>query len=377
MDSTTPAERPRHFGSGWISGTLSVVLGTAGLLGVLCFHFPELLTVPDARAKYPLPVVRAVLHVVLVAGFLFGFASVMLRQNKTLGLAGMGLVLTAALLGGSRVEIGEVPGSSYYLGVDYFVLTLLLWSAAFVPLEKVFGRLDQGVFRKGWRVDLTYYFVGSLIVQLTTWLTLKPAMVLFDWAAHPGVQARIRSQPVWLQFLEVVVLADVVQYWVHRLFHVVPWLWKFHAVHHSTEVLDWMSGSRQHFVDLVVSRSAMYVPAYVLGFSDPAMFAYILFVAVDATFIHANLRFGFGPLRWLIATPQFHHWHHAVEREAIDKNFAVHLPVLDRLFGTYYMPGDRWPSGYGVHPNDVPPGYLAQWLYPFRRRKVTSESSAG
>ncbi|MFO0807788.1 MAG: sterol desaturase family protein [Gemmataceae bacterium] len=376
MDTSLPSERPRHFGSGWISGTLSVSLGLVGLLGVLCFHFPSLLTMTDARAHYPLPLIRGLLHVILVAGFLAGFASVMLRQNKTLGLVGMGLVLVAALLGGSRVEIeGSVHGD-YYLGLDYFLLSLIFWSIVFIPLEKLFGRLDQGVFRKGWRVDLTYYFVSSLMVQLTSWLTLKPAMVFFNWAVSPGLQERVRLQPTWLQIVEIMFLADLVQYWVHRLFHVVPCLWRFHAVHHSTEVLDWMSGSRLHLVDLVVSRSAMYVPAYVLGFSDLAMYSYIVFVSVDATFIHANLRFGFGPLRWLFATPQFHHWHHGSEREAIDKNFAVHFPFLDMLFGTFYLPGDRWPSAYGVHSNDVPAGYLAQWLYPFRRPKPSALASA-
>jgi lathosterol oxidase len=158
---------------------------------------------------------------------------------------------------------------------------------------------------------------------------------------------------------------------MHRMFHVIPWLWKFHAVHHSAEVIDWMAGSRQHLVDLAITRSAMYIPAYVLGFSESAMITYLVFVAVDATFIHANLRFDFGPLRWVIATPQFHHWHHSAEKEALDTNFAVHFPFLDMIFGTFYMPGQRWPTLYGVHNNDVPESYLGQWAYPFLSAKST------
>jgi lathosterol oxidase len=365
MTADSQIDRPRHFGSGWISGTLAVGLGAMGLLAVLCFHFPSYLTIPEARASYPLPLIRALLHLMLVSAFVLGFASVMLRQNKALGLIGMGLVLIAALLGGSRVEIEGDLRNDYYLGLDYFLLSLIVWSLIFIPLEKLFGRLDQGVFRPGWRVDLTYYFVSSLIVQVTTWLTMKPALVLFDWAVNPNVQAAVHSQPYVLQVVGIVFLSDLVQYWVHRLFHVVPWLWRFHAIHHSTEVLDWMSGSRQHLVDLVVTRSAMYVPAYVLGFSEPAIYAYIVFVAIHATFIHANLRWEFGRLSWVFATPQFHHWHHGAEAEAIDKNFAVHFPVLDWLFGTFYLPDKRWPKVYGVHNSDVPPSYLRQWLYPF------------
>jgi sterol desaturase/sphingolipid hydroxylase (fatty acid hydroxylase superfamily) len=365
MNSDASTARPRHFGSGWISGTLSVLLGGIGLAAVLCFHFPSYLTVPEARSLYPLVWVRALLHLVLVGGFLLGFISVMLRQNKVLGLVGMGLVLFAALLGGSRVQIEGELHSDYYLGLDYFLLNLILFSLIFIPLEKLFGRLDQGVFRKGWRTDLIYFFVSSLMVQVTTLLTLKPAMVLFNWAVYAPVQQWVQSQPLWVQFLEIVLLTDFVQYWIHRMFHVVSWLWRFHAVHHSAEVMDWMAGSRLHLVDLAVTRGATYIPAYILGFSDLPIYIYVGFVALHSTFIHTNLRFNFGPLRWVFTTPQFHHWHHGCEPEAIDKNFAVHLPILDLLFGTFHLPGHRWPKAYGVHNNDVPPGYLAQWIYPF------------
>ena len=130
---------------------------------------------PDARSYYPLPVVRAVLHFVLVAGFLLGLTSVMLRHNKTLGMIGMGIVLLAAVLGGSRVEIDGELKDDYYLGLDYALLLLIVYSFIFIPLEKLFGRLQQDVFRKGWHVDLTYFFVSSLFVQLTKYLTLRPA----------------------------------------------------------------------------------------------------------------------------------------------------------------------------------------------------------
>jgi sterol desaturase/sphingolipid hydroxylase (fatty acid hydroxylase superfamily) len=91
-----------------------------------------------------------------------------------------------------------------------------------------------------------------------------------------------------------------------------------------------------------------------------------VFITFHATFIHANVRFHYGPLVYVVATPQFHHWHHAIEREAIDKNFAVHFPVLDLLFGTYYLPA-KWPSGYGIH-DKVPRGWLRQLVYPFLPR---------
>jgi lathosterol oxidase len=369
--SSAPA---RHIGTGWISGTISVALAIAGLLAVCCFHFPSVLTIPDARQYYPVPAIRALLHVVLVTAFFLGFASVMLRQNRTLGVIGMAIVLVAALLGGSRVELPTQLKDDHYLGLDYALLLLIVYSLIFIPLEKLFGRLEQDVFRKGWRIDLAYFFITTMLVQITTYLTLQPAFALFTWAVNPTVQSWVRAQPYIIQFLEIALLADIVQYWIHRMFHEIPWLWKFHAVHHSAQVLDWMAGNRIHIVDLALTRSLIYVPSYILGFSEAPLYAYIIFVALYSVFIHANLRFEFGRLGYVFTTPQFHHWHHGVEREAIDKNFAVHFPLLDILFGTFYLPLGRWPEGYGVHHNDVPESYLKQWLYPFQRSRPSPEA---
>jgi sterol desaturase/sphingolipid hydroxylase (fatty acid hydroxylase superfamily) len=365
--SHSPASEPTHFGSGWISGVLSTTFGVIGLAAVFCFHYPSLLTMPSLRSLYPLPYIRALLHLILVSSFLLGVLSVCLRRSKTLGLVGITLTLIAALLGGSRVPIEGELTQGPFLGLDWFLLNLIIYSVVFIPLERLFARLpDQPIFRRGWRTDLAYFFVSALLIQVTTILTLKPAMVFFHWAAHPGLQARIAAQPFALQFLGILVLTDLTQYWVHRLFHTVPVLWRFHSIHHSAEALDWLAGSRLHLVDVAVTRGLTYIPIYLLGFWEAPLFAYVVFVSVQATFIHANIRFEFGPLRWLLTTPRFHHWHHAAEREAINKNFAVHLPVLDWLFGTFYFPGDRWPASYGLgRDNPVPEGYARQFVYPF------------
>ena len=117
---------------------------------------------------------------------------------------------------------------------------------------------------------------------------------------------------------------------------------------------------------------AMSVPVviYVLGFPKAVMDVYIIIVGFHAVFNHANVRlpaaFGRAPLKWLIVTPDFHHWHHSSEQEALDRNFAVHTPLWDLLFGTYYLP-DRWPAQYGVHGRPVPSGWLQQFFQPFKR----------
>jgi sterol desaturase/sphingolipid hydroxylase (fatty acid hydroxylase superfamily) len=367
-----PSEpEPKHIGSGWISGVLSSVLGAVGLLAVACFHFPELLTMPDLRAVYPVPYVRALLQVILISSFLLGVISIYLRRSKSIGGIGILLTLTAALFGGSRVPVEGELSNGPFLGLDWFLLNIIALSIIFVPLELLFPhRREQPIFRKFWKTDLAYFFVSHMLVQLVTVLTLKPAMVFFDWATNPGLQAFVGGQHFILQFAGILVVADLTQYWVHRLFHSIPRLWKFHAVHHSAEAMDWLAGSRLHLVDIAVTRALSYIPIYWLGFAEGPLFAYIIFVSLHATFIHTNFRIEFGPLKWLLATPRFHHWHHTSDPGVLDKNFAVHLPMIDRIFGTYYFPQTAWPIGYGVNDRDLPPsGFFAQLVYPFRGKK--------
>ena len=151
----------------------------------------------------------------------------------------------------------------------------------------------------------------------------------------------------------------------HRLFHRVPLLWRFHAIHHSSQELDWLASSRLHLVDIIVTRGVAFVPLYLMGFAPAALYPYLVFASIQGIFIHSNLRFRFGVLRFVLVTPQFHHWHHTAQSEALDRNFAIHLPLVDWIFGTYYLPKDVWPERYGIEGNPVPSGYHNQLVYPF------------
>jgi sterol desaturase/sphingolipid hydroxylase (fatty acid hydroxylase superfamily) len=366
LDTTEPTS----VGYGFISGLLSALLGIAGLGLVLSLRFPEYLTLADLRPLYSSPYLRAAIHVILVTAFLLGSVSAVLRANKALAFTGIGFTLAAALLGGSQLPVtGAVQGRASWLAVDFFVLNLVLYSAVFIPIERLFAlRGDQHVFRRHWLVDLTYFFINSLLVEVLTILTLKPALILFDWARVGWVSGAVGSLPTIVQVPLIVCVADFTQYWVHRTFHAIPFLWRFHAIHHSAEEMDWLAGSRLHLVDVILTRGLTYVPIFVLGFSNAALMIYVFLVAAQATFIHANVRWRFRPLRRIIATPAFHHWHHSADREAVDKNFSVHTPVWDILFRTYYLP-DRWPTRYGLSGvRDVPSGWLRQLLYPIARR---------
>jgi sterol desaturase/sphingolipid hydroxylase (fatty acid hydroxylase superfamily) len=339
-----------------------------GLGAVLCLWFPAVLTTPELREIYDMALIRALIKLGLLAAFLLGVASLLLKRRKALGLTGIALSGVAALLGGSQVEVATPVARSSHVGLDWFLLNLLILATVFVPLEQLLARWPaQGVLRPGWRTDLAHFAVSHLLVQVTVLLTMAPAALLFRWAVSPALQGWVAAQPAALQFVAILCVADLAQYWVHRAFHRVPALWRFHEVHHSSPALDWLAGSRLHLVDIVVTRALSFVPLYVLGFAPGPTYAYLVFVSFQTIFIHANVRGAFGPLRWVIATPEYHHWHHSAQDEAVDKNFAVHLPVLDRIFGTQYLPRDRWPDAYGLAGPPLPADYWSQLAYPFRR----------
>ena len=338
------------------------MLGLCGLFAVFCLHFPELLTTAELRRVYSMGLVRAAIQGAIGLAFLLGLISAWLRRRKVLGFTGMALAVGASLLGGSEVPVGGALAAGPAFGLDWFVLNLLLLAVLFVPMERLFPQWPkQGTFRPGWTIDTLYFFSSHLLVQMSTFLTLTPAHTLFQWAARPEIQLAIARQPLLLQLAEVVIVADLTEYFVHRLFHRIPWLWRFHAVHHSSRAMDWLAGSRLHIVDIVVTRGLTFVPLHALGFAPPAVYAYLVFVSFHAVFIHANVRFRFGVLEDLVVVPRFHHWHHATA--PVDKNFAVHLPWIDRLFGTHHCPPE-WPAEYGIEGDPVPEGYLAQWSYP-------------
>lgn len=358
----------RRFGSGWVSGVLGLVLGIAGLLLVVSLRAPNLFAMPETRALHGQTWFRIVLHVILLSAFAFSALSLALRKDRILGTVGVCAALAAALLGGSTASALVPDPSPLFFGLDFFVLNVLFTGFLFIPIERIFPHRDtQAVFREEWREDLFYYLVSSLLVQILTFLTFAPAKSILAFAPLTGLRAWVGALPFVVQFLAIMFLTDFVQYWVHRAFHRVPWLWRFHAVHHSAKSMDWMAGARMHFLEIFALRSTTVIPMFVLGFSATAMNAYILLVYVYSTFVHANLGWRFPFVEKLLVTPRFHHWHHGIEREAIDVNFSIHFPLFDRLFGTHYMPEDKWPSGYGIDGHPVPSGYVEQFKYPFRR----------
>jgi sterol desaturase/sphingolipid hydroxylase (fatty acid hydroxylase superfamily) len=233
----------------------------------------------------------------------------------------------------------------------------------FVPLERLFALRPQKVFRRGLLTDLTHLLVNNLFVTAGAIVLVVVAAVPFIWIRSFGFAG---SLPVGVAVALAGVISLVGNYWGHRLTHQVPFLWRFHSVHHSIEDMDWLASARLHPLDHAFSHVVSVAPLFLLGYDRDVFGGVLVFFTLLALFQHANVRLRFPVVRWVINTPEWHHWHHACDEGAIDTNFGV--PVIDKLFGTAYLPRDRRPSGFGI-PDPVPAtGYLRQLAYPFRRR---------
>ena len=360
-----------QFGKGLISTIIALSLGFLCLLGVLAFHFPEYLTTPELRRQYSVDVLRqALLVALLIAGGL-SLANIILGRRRILNLLAFGFIIAAVAFGGSRVPVGNFPDHTPYIGLDWFILDLLGSTLIFVAIEKLLPlRKGQPVFRKEWQTDLKHFAVNHFLVGLillTVNFTIHHA---FGWMVRHDFQLAV--QAIWFvpQLLLCILVADLAQYWTHRAYHEIPFLWKFHSVHHSTKSMDWLAGSRQHVLEVIVTRVLVVAPLFVIGFSEAVVNAYILIVGFQAVLNHANVRVPWGPLKYLIVTPDFHHWHHASDDEAIDRNYAAHYAFLDYLFGTAVKADRKLPNQYGVVGDYMPEGFVAQQLFPFRAKPL-------
>jgi len=356
------------FGEGKISGIISIFLGLMSFLGVFCFKYPEWLTTPEFREIYTGESMKILLTAVIIASLFFAVVSFMLSKKKKFALIGIVFCIATIFLGGFDVDPRAVGETKYHLGLDWLLLDLFLMAIIFVPIEMVFPkRKEQKTFHEEWRTDLVYFVVSHLLVQFFGVITQKPATLFFGWMGLSGLHETVQSLPFIVELLFAFFITDLFQYWTHRFFHNHSFLWRFHSIHHSTENMDWLAGSRTHFVDIFVTRSMAFVPLYIFGFSTITFNVYVIFMAIHAVLIHSNTRINFGFIKYIFATPQYHHWHHCKNPNHYGKNFATIFPFIDKIFGTYYLPKNEWPEDTGLLEADYPKGYLKQAIYPFTK----------
>jgi len=261
--------------------------------------------------------------------------------------------------------------------------TLLKLIPVTIALGVVFAALSHwsacNPGRPWWRkreivTDVLYWFLiplGARFVRIG--LMVMGAALLFN--IH-GADALIKfydngfgplaEMPLWLQAVTFVVVSDFLLYWCHRLYHGAA-MWKYHAVHHSSEELDWISAARFHPVNILFGTVLVDVALLLAGISPNVMLWVGPFTTAHSAFVHANLNWTLGPLKYVIASPVFHRWHHTAAERGGSKNFAGTFPVLDLMFGTCYMPKNELPDAYGIDDKNFPGSFGSQILYPFTR----------
>jgi sterol desaturase/sphingolipid hydroxylase (fatty acid hydroxylase superfamily) len=233
-----------------------------------------------------------------------------------------------------------------------------------VPFEKLFPRHRQRIRRPRLGTDIGYALASPMLTAIGVAAGVVVGLASLAWLPGLLVRPLVSQVPGSILPLVGIVLFDLAIYWTHRWYHEVPFLWRFHAIHHSTEHLDWVSGFRSHPLDGTLIAPA-FVFLVVAGFSPEFTGLLAVIQIITGIFLHANVRWR---LRWLhkaIITPEFHHWHHANEPGAINSNYSVFLPLWDLLFGTYFMPADRRPTRYGVSEH-IPAGMVPQLWHPLR-----------
>jgi sterol desaturase/sphingolipid hydroxylase (fatty acid hydroxylase superfamily) len=276
----------------------------------------------------------------------------------------------------SRLPVGRFVRSGLVLAAIAGALALDVTAALLVPVlfvlvvpfEKLFPRHRQRLRRPGLATDIAYGLTQPLLVPVGIAVALVVGVLSLAWLPGLAVRPLVDALPTGARTALGVVLFDLVSYWAHRCSHEVPLLWRFHAVHHSTVHLDWISGLRNHPVDGVL-LAPPFVFLVAAGFSPELAGVLAVVQVVTGLFLHANVRCRWRPFHRVVITPEFHHWHHANEADAHNANYSILLPVWDLLFGTYFMPAGRRPSVYGVTP-PLPDGLVEQLLAPLRHSTV-------
>ena len=255
-------------------------------------------------------------------------------------------------------------------GTTVFGIALLF--ALFVPLEKVFALRQQRTFRPGLLTDLTHILVNSVLTTIAVLVLVIAAAIPFVWLRRMDL---VGGLPEWGAIALAAVVVAFGNYWGHRLTHTVPFLWRFHSVHHSIEQMDWVASGRLHPLDQAFTQAFTVFPLVLLGYGAGVFGGVAVFITLLALFQHANVRLRFPGLRWVINTPEWHHWHHAIDVDARDKNFG--LPVVDKLFGTAYLPKGARPVGFGTSSPVPADGYLRHLAYPFSALAKGAASKVG
>ena len=255
------------------------------------------------------------------------------------------------------------PFSKTIVGI--LVGTALLGGLFFL-LERLFPEQpEQPAIREGSRLDAVYWFFDFFVARRM--VAAASAIVLIAAVAFRMPRLTLLArQPLGFQAIEALLVADFCGYWSHRLMHQIPLLWCIHRLHHSSERLDWLAAARVHPFESVWNKLISLLPLFLLGFSPGITVFFGPLVGLYPIFIHCNVRWGYGWIGYLVASPAFHRWHHSADQEALNKNFSGLLPLFDFLFGTAHFPRHGRPARYGLAGARAPVTFWKQLSWPFQ-----------
>jgi sterol desaturase/sphingolipid hydroxylase (fatty acid hydroxylase superfamily) len=239
-------------------------------------------------------------------------------------------------------------------------------------------RKNQAIIRRDFWLDGFYMFFNYFLFSLILFNGVSNVFVeLFsDFLGLFGitnlVALEISSWPIWGQFLLMFLVADFIQWNVHRVLHRVPWLWEFHKVHHSVKEMGFAAHLRFHWMETVVYKSVQYLPLAMIGFGIADFFILHIFTTAIGHLNHANLGWDYGPLRYLLNNPKMHIWHHAKTLPAEHRygvNYGITLSLWDYLFKTAYVPKDGKDIELGFEADEqFPQDFPHQIIYPLQKK---------
>ena len=255
-------------------------------------------------------------------------------------------------------------------------LSLLVWLLEIaLPWRK-----KQSIIRKDFWLDGFYMFFNFFIFSLIGFNALSNigVEIFNDFLGLFGITnlaaLEISSWPSWLQLLILLVVADFIQWNVHRMLHQVPWLWEYHKLHHSVKELGFAAHLRFHWMESIIYKSIQYIPLAMIGFGIHDFFVVHIFTVLMGHLNHANVNWSYGPLKYVLNNPKMHIWHHAKERPSnhpYGVNYGLTLSIWDYLYGTAYIPKSGRDIELGFEGDlQYPEGFVKQVLYPLTKREI-------
>lgn len=186
-------------------------------------------------------------------------------------------------------------------------------------------------------IGAIYVGCGAIVGTAVAWVTARTS------EAHLGLFNYI-ALPVWTQLVVGIVAIDFVEYWRHRFSHTVPFLWRFHRLHHSDPVMEASTTLRNHPLHIFEVLLPRTLPILLLGLSPFTLFVHASLTLSAQYFHHSNFRLPVtldALIGLIIVTPGQHFVHHAREQKYTDSQYGIVFIFWDKLFGTLVPAPER------------------------------------